>query len=350
MRGIVFEGGGVKGAYQIGSFYAFHKSKIKLNGFVGTSIGSFNAAMLASHKEAELLDFWINVNPGILLGFEQKFIDTINNKDLDIKSLISSFSTLKKVIINFGLDNTKLLNEIEKVLDYDALQKSKLDFGLVTVRVSRNGIKPIYVNKDDIKNKDKLIEYLMASSYLPVFREKRIIDNHYYIDGGFYDNSPVKLLADKGYKEIYVINIKGIGLNRKPPQNIKIINISPSRDNGKILEFNSKVIRDNIMMGYYDTLRILKNLDGYKYCFKKRSDEYYKFITRNIPKKQIKRVMNFFNVDTIKEATIKAIEYIFEKEHIDYYDVYNAYKMIKKLKRIDNKHFIYRFIRNIKFF
>lgn len=350
MQGLVLEGGGVKGAYQIGAFYAFRDCKIKLNGFVGTSIGSFNAAMLASHKELELLDFWFHVNPGELLGFEQKFVDTRINKNLDIKSLISSFSALKKVIANFGLDNSKLLEEIANILDYEALKNSNLDFGLVTVQVSRHGIKPIYVNKSDIKSKEKLIEYLMASSYLPVFREKRIIDNHYYIDGGFYDNSPVKLLADKGYEKIYIINIKGIGFNRKPPKNVELINISPSRDNGKILEFNSDVIRENIKMGYYDTLRKLKNLDGYKYCFKKRSNKYYKFITRKIPKRQIRRVKNFFNVETTKEAVIRSLEYIFEKESIDYNNVYNAYKMMKKLRTAKIDHFIYRFIRNIKFF
>lgn len=351
MKGLVLEGGGVKGSYQIGSYYAFRDCKIKLNGYVGTSIGSFNAAMLASNKATELLEFWSNVNPGILLGFEQKFIDTVTKKDIDIKSLISSFSALKKVVLNFGLDNTKLLSEIEKVIDYEALESSNLDFGLVTVKVSRHeGIKPLYINKEDIKNKNKLLEYLMASSYFPAFREKRILDNHYYIDGGFYDNSPIKLLADKNYKDIYVINIKGIGINRKPPRNVKITYIYPSRDTGRILELNREIIKDNIMMGYYDTLRILKNLDGYKYCFKKRSNEYYKFITRKIPKRQKRRIKNFFNVNTTKEAVLKSLEYILEKEDIDYYNVYNSYKMIKLIRRIDNNHFIYQFVKKIKFF
>ena len=86
MKGLVLEGGGVKGSYQVGAFYAFRDSKVKLDGFVGTSIGSFNAAMLASNKSSELLDFWYNVNPGELLGFDKKFIDAINNGDKNIES------------------------------------------------------------------------------------------------------------------------------------------------------------------------------------------------------------------------------------------------------------------------
>ena len=238
MKGLVLEGGGVKGSYQIGAYYALRHCKIKLDGIVGTSIGAFNAAMLASHKDIELLDFWFNVNPGLLLGFNQKFIDTVNTKELNIESLIASFSVLKNIVSNFGLDNTKLLDEISKIIDYKALKDSNIDFGLVTVRISKHGVKPIYVTKENIKDQNNLLEYLMASSYLPVFREKRIIDNHYYIDGGFYDNSPVKILTDKGYDEIYIINIKGIGFNRKMPRDTKITYISPSRNNGKILELN----------------------------------------------------------------------------------------------------------------
>ena len=58
MRGLVLEGGGVKGSYQIGAFYALKKCGIKIDGFVGTSIGSFNAAALACGRYRELLDFW----------------------------------------------------------------------------------------------------------------------------------------------------------------------------------------------------------------------------------------------------------------------------------------------------
>lgn len=350
MKGLILEGGGVKGSYQVGAFYAFRDSKVKLDGFVGTSIGSFNAAMLASNKYSELLDFWYNVNPGELLGFDKNFIDIINNDSKDIESLISAFSALKKVVKNLGIDNTNLLNNIKNVLDFDALNKSSKDFGLVTVQVSKKGAKPVYVYKSDIKSKDKLIEYLMASSYLPVFREKRIIDDHFYIDGGFYDNSPVKLLTDIGYDEVYVINIKGIGINRRHNTNAKVINISPSRDNGKILEFDRDVIRDNIMMGYYDTLRVLKRLDGYRYCFKRRNNKYYKFLVRKVDKRLFKRVMNFFDTNTYKTTVLKALEYVLEKEHIDYYDVYESYKLIKKLRDSKNKHFVYRFIREIRFF
>ncbi len=349
MRGLVLEGGGVKGSYEIGAYYAFRDCGIKFDGFVGTSIGSFNAVMLASNKPRELLEFWYTIDPGTLLGMDSRFVELFNDKKLDINGVIGALTSLKSIIKNFGLDNTKLLSTVQKVLNYDALMQSKKDFGLVTVRVSRKGIKPLYIYKEDITNREKLIEYLMASCYLPVFREKRIIDNHYYLDGGFYDNSPVKLLRDKGYNEVYIVNIKGIGVSRTLYTDIKTTTISPSRDNGSILELNRETIKDNILMGYYDTLRYIKKLDGYRYCFKKRKDWYYNILSRKVNKRLEKRVKTFFRTDSNRDTIIKALEYVSEKENISYYDVYNPYKLIKQIKKINNKQFIYRYIKELKF-
>jgi len=346
-KGLVLEGGGVKGSYQIGSFYAFKDCGIKLDGFVGTSIGSFNACMLASNMYKELLDFWNNVNPGFLLDFDKSFVKSINTKEVDKKAVIGALSTLKQVVKNKGVDNNKLMDEIYELVDYDKLIKSNKDFGLVTVRLS--GLKPLYVYKDNIKSKEKLIEYLMASCYFPGFKEKKLIDNHYYIDGGFYDNSPVKLLKDKDYDKVYIINIKGIGINRTYPDNIDIVEIKPSRENGLIFELDQSVIRDNIKMGYYDTLRLLKKLDGYKYCFKRRSEQYYEFITRKVEKRLLRRTMSFFDTKSYKETVIKSLEYYCEHEKVDYYKVYNSYHLIKKVRKSKNRKFIYQFLREIKF-
>jgi len=350
MKGLVLEGGGVKGSYQIGAFYALKNCGIKIDGFVGTSIGSFNAAMLACNKNKELLKFWNTVNPGELFGIDKKFIDNVNNEELSIQALLNGFEELKKAILNLGLDNTKLLKIANKLLDYKELKKSKKDFGLVTVKISKEGFTPLYISKEDIKNQDNLVESVMASCYFPGIKEQKLIDNHYYIDGGFYDVSPVKMLIDKGYDEIYIINVKGIGIHRKIPRNkAKIITIKPSRENGRVIELKDDIIKDNIMMGYYDTLRIIKKLDGYKYCFKNKNDNYYKFITRKVDKRLLRRVNYFFNSDNIKDTVIKAFEYVLEHDKISYYDVYNPTKLIRKYKNNSSKHFVYRFIKELKF-
>ena len=351
MKGLVLEGGGVKGSYQVGAYYAFKNQRIKFDGIVGTSIGSFNAAMLASGRERELLKFWYEISPGAAMNFDPNFVKAFNKGKINIRTFFGAFKTLKGIVKNFGLDYTKLISMIQIALNYEQLMTSKMDYGLVTVRLSKkDGIKPVYIYKEDLVDDDKLIEYIMASCYLPVFKQKRIIDNHYYLDGGFYDNAPFKLLTDKGYKELYIVNIKGIGFNKKFPKGVKVTYITPSKDNGGVLELNQDVIKENIKMGYYDTIRVLKKLDGYKYCFKRRKESYYKFLCRKVDKRLIRRVMNFFNVDDCKSVVIKSLEYILEKDNVDYYDVYYSYKLIKKYKYNKSKKFVYIFIRQLRFF
>lgn len=70
---------------------------------------------------------------------------------------------------------------------------------------------PHYMMKEDIP-KGQIYDYVMASSAYPAFKWQKIEgnENKWFIDGGVYDNMPVKMLVDKGYDEIVAIrtNIK----------------------------------------------------------------------------------------------------------------------------------------------
>lgn len=343
MVGLVLEGGGVRGSYQIGAYIALYDCGIKPTGFVGTSIGSFNAAMLASGKHFELLDFWESVDVAKLFN-----IKPLDFKKNDYKELKNSLKSYLSILTNKGLDIGGMLEVLDQVLDVDALYNSPNDYGLVTFRLK--DLKPLEKYKEDIP-KNKLKEYILASCYLPIFKKEKIIDDSYYFDGGIYDNSPINMLIKKGYKDIYVVKLHSIGVSQKLTKKVNLKVIEPSRSLGGILNFNQEVIKDNIKMGYYDTIRVLKNLDGYKYVFKVRSPNYYSFITRKIEKRLIKRVSNFFGTNNIKDTVIKALEYVMEKEEYDFYKVYNPYKEIKHIRKtLDNKYFIYDFVRKIRKF
>ena len=197
MRGLVLEGGGLKGSYQIGAFYALKKCGIKFDGFVGASIGSFNAAMLACGKEKDLLDLWYNLDVSKALSLDEEFVKDYNDNRKSMKTVKESFGEVGGVIKNRGLKYEGIMELGTKHLNYDELQKSSKDFGLVTVQVSHKGFKPKYVYKNQIRNQKELIEYVMASCYFPGIKQRKIIDDHFYVDGGFYDVSPVQMLVDK---------------------------------------------------------------------------------------------------------------------------------------------------------
>jgi NTE family protein len=62
MRGLVLEGGGARGAYQIGVVKALFEHGLDFDGYVGTSIGSINAAMLAQGDFDKALELWKSIS------------------------------------------------------------------------------------------------------------------------------------------------------------------------------------------------------------------------------------------------------------------------------------------------
>lgn len=44
--GLVLEGGGAKGAYQIGAWKALREAGVKIRGVAGTSVGALNGALI----------------------------------------------------------------------------------------------------------------------------------------------------------------------------------------------------------------------------------------------------------------------------------------------------------------
>lgn len=347
MIGLVLGGGGVRGSYQIGAFYALKKSHIKIDGFTGSSIGAFNAAMLASKREEELLYFWRNTEIGKVFGFSDELIKLANSDKFNFKILKAGYNDLIKVIKNKGITTDNLLNILNELNIEESLFKSNKEFGLVTVRA--HDFKPIYVFKKDLKN-GKLNEYLMASCYLPIFKSKKIIDDNYYLDGGFYDYAPANALLDKGYNKVYVVDLDALGYRRKYKDKDKIILIKPSKNLGSIININQKKVSENILLGYYDTLKIVNNLDGNKFIFKIKSNSYYKFLIRKVSKKKLKEMHKMFRTTNEKKLILKALEYVMNKEKFSYYEVYNPYKLIKKIKKMKKDYGVYSFINMLHFF
>lgn len=344
--GLALEGGGLKGSYQVGAYYAFKKCHIKISGVVGTSIGSFNACLIAAHQEEELLKMWENLKPEELLDIDLELVKYINGKEKIVNGLLGFNKTWFSILKTKGIKMDKLKALADNLVNLDKLYKSNIDFGLVTVRL--HDLKPFYLYKENI-NKDDLTNYLIASCSLPIFHLKPIIDKHIYIDGGFYDNCPISMLIDKGYDTIYEIRIHGIGRNRKVNhKNTNVITIESSRDLCHIIEVNHSKIRENILLGYYDTLRVLKNYLGYKYTFKRLPNFIVKLLYRKVSYKEYNRIKNFFNTNNYLDTLVKSLEYCLEKENVTYYKVYNIIERIYYIKRIDNKNFVYQFIKKLK--
>ena len=123
-------------------------------------------------------------------------------------------------------------------------------------------------------------DMLMASAYFPGFKQEKI-GGKTYLDGGSVNNVPVDLLTDRGYKDLIVIRLYGIGVDRRIfmdiPKDVTIHEIAPKRNLGGILEFDSERTKKNMELGYFDGLRFLYGLCGRKYYLDMPYSEAYYF-------------------------------------------------------------------------
>jgi len=334
MLGIALEGGGAKGAYQAGAYIALKKNHIKPSIIAGTSIGSVNAALMVQGDIKKLVNLWLTTTTDIF-GISNELAENIKNKNLKITDIETGMTDLKKILKNKGIDVTKFLNLLKKSIDEDKIRKSKIKLGLITVKF--DGLKPLELTIDDIP-KGKLPEYILASCYLPLFNYKPIIDNSYYLDGGFYNNVPLSLVENYGCDTIYSIRIKGIGISHnKLKKETKVIEIKPSENLGSIIIFDKESNIHNMKLGYYDTLKVLKNLDGYKYYFKNKKEKYYEKITKKIDEDLIIKLKFKYRTLGTKDLVIKILEDILKKENLERFKIYNPTHLIFKLKRIEIK-------------
>ena len=134
MIGFALEGGGAKGAYQAGAYIALVKNGIVPDIIAGTSIGSVNAALMAQGDINKLVDLWLNTTTDIF-GINSEIIDKLLHKKYTRKDIEPTFTNIKEIIKNRGIDTTGFYNTINNVIDEDKLRKSRTKFGLITVRI-----------------------------------------------------------------------------------------------------------------------------------------------------------------------------------------------------------------------
>lgn len=326
--GLALEGGGAKGSYEIGAYIALKELGYKFDMVVGTSIGSLNAAMIAQGDVKLAKKIWFDVDSEIV-GLDTKLVDIFKNFKVSKENIKYSIKEINKIIKNKGLDVSKYKEIIEKYVNEEKLRKSKVGYGLVTVRLK--DLKPLEITLNEIEY-GKLSEYILASSYLPIFKMNKIIDNSYYLDGGVSNNLPITLLEKNGCSKIYAIRIEGVGANKKKLFNeTEVSVIEPTKDTGPVVLFDSKDVQNNYYMGYYDTMLYFNKVDGYKYYFKKFI--FYNFLVRKVNKNLINLIKLKYRETDIKSCIIKSIEEILEDNKVDYYQIYSITKMIKYIKK-----------------
>ena len=308
MKGLVLEGGGTKGAYQVGAYKALRDLGIEFQGVSGTSIGALNGAYIIQNNIEIMEDIWLTYDYTNFMNIDKESYEKYKNIDFSVKNINNVIELINKARKNEGIDISPLRELLEKTLDEETIRKSNKDFGIVTVYWDKKiNPHPLYI--EDIPNK-RLVDYLIASSSLPVFKLDRI-DDKLFLDGMFFDNMPISLLEQKGYNDIVVIRLLDDFLGKRNLSKYKNMNIKtivPSEYLGGSLNKDKDNVQKNINLGYLDAMKVYDRYEGVKYYFNidYMFDEDYclnKF--KMLKQKTIENLLNLFSIK--KDPTLRTL-------------------------------------------
>lgn len=275
--GIVLEGGGAKGSYQIGAWKALREAGVRIKGIAGASVGSLNGALICMDDIDKAEYIWENISYSKVMDVEDDVIENVMKMDLKSLNFGSLISDAKRILKDKGFDITPLKELIEETIDEEKIRSSDRELYITTYSVSDRRLLTVDVKEAP---EGEIGDMLLASAYFPAFKNEKL-NGKRYMDGGGWNNVPTSILLEHDYKDIIIIRIYGLGFDSEKvteiPEDCTVYHIAPRQDLGGILEFDKKRAKKNMMLGYYDAKRLLYGLYGKWYYIDAPNTEAYYF-------------------------------------------------------------------------
>ena len=223
-RALILSGGSIRGAFQAGAIKGIIDQGFEPDIIHGISAGALNGAFLVneSGKYAKNPN-WQKIGKKL----EDIWLKEINRPSKLVRKrnpLVLVFATLFKKFKSL-LDNRPLLRLIDQYVEAENLAKSTTEFLVGAVDYLQGDIE--YPNQKD----PDFLDYVIASSSIPIIIPYRTIKNKPYIDGGVRDVAPLRHVIHRGVDEIVVIVTQ--------PQSLEL----ESHDIGNIIPYLERVMQ-----------------------------------------------------------------------------------------------------------
>ena len=259
--GLVLDGGGARGAYQIGAWKALKEAGVKISAVAGTSVGALNGALICMDDLEKAEKIWSEIEFSRVMSVDDDWMRQFFQGEQKLGDILAE---LGRVFRDGGVDAAPLRKLIHENVDEEKIRGCGKEFFIVTF--SLTDMKELELSVSDIPE-GRLEDFLLASAYLVGFKNEPMEDGKRYIDGGIFNNVPADVLVEKGYTDLIEIRIYGPG--REPrvslPEDGEMYQIGPRVKLGSIIEFERERSRQNMKIGYYDAKRMLYGLEGIIY-------------------------------------------------------------------------------------
>ena len=278
--GIVFSGGGGKGAYEVGAWKALHEFGLDKNveAVAGTSVGGLNGALFVQGDVAAAEKLWRGISKDQIMSLNK---DNLARKAASYTSILFTPSLAARAVLAItGLSQSQgLFNQsglkhlIETSGACDDVSRSQIPFHVCALNSSSRKLE--YPDLTD-KTPTSIVQWLLASAAIPIVFDGIDIDGTTYFDGGvlpgeYSDNTPYKVLIEQ-HKCTHIINLylerdPQLSQTEKQYPNVRFWNIVPTREfDGLIapLNFTPENAGKLIDEGYEDVKRILEQFKEFQ--------------------------------------------------------------------------------------
>ena len=87
--GLVFDGGGARGAYQIGAWKALKEAGVKINAVAGTSVGALNGALVCMGDVDTAEDIWRKMTFSTVMDVDDAWMERLFRGETTIKEFLN---------------------------------------------------------------------------------------------------------------------------------------------------------------------------------------------------------------------------------------------------------------------
>ena len=129
---IALEGGGAKGAYEVGVWKALDEAGVRFDAVAGTSVGALNGAMMVMGELEQALRLWENIRFSQVFDADDEQLKKLYDHKLSEVDFRTLFKDAIEAIHEGGLDIEPLRRLIAEWVDEEKIRASEKKLFLVT--------------------------------------------------------------------------------------------------------------------------------------------------------------------------------------------------------------------------
>lgn len=201
-KGLVLEGGAMRGMFTMGIVDYFMEKDFWFDGTIGVSAG---AAFGCNYKSKQ---------PERVIRYNKRFCHEWR------------FCSFRSLLVTGDIYGAKfcyddLPNRLD-IFDVETFKSFPMEFYAVCTDIETG--KPVYQKLENGDAAD--IEWMRASASMPLASTPVTIDGHKFLDGGMSDSIPIKFFESIGYKKNVIILTQPDGYVKKPNKFLPLARIA----------------------------------------------------------------------------------------------------------------------------